>query len=334
MAHRQPSRRQLSVDTLVGAGVMGNWDPIGRQRGMFVLLGLSADQVARLRDEFGVGIGLPRTSHDCNSIGVRSKVNDLEGPSRRGFRKTGQRGNTATNRAITAITELISSGDFQLGDRLPTERALATYLGVSRSTVREAVRGLATLRIVDVRHGDGTFLLRLDGAALFESSGLMDRLTNHDNALDVLEVRRILESAAAELAAVRMTIEQRTELGSLLERVFASTTRDMALEADLSFHDFIAEAAGNQLLRYLIGIFSAHTYRARYLMTSVHEGERVASMKVSHALIYQAIMDRDPHASWVAASAHVQGVSDWYRSVLAQPDPPPERAELTRVAET
>src|SRR5207237_7272067 len=87
----------------------------------------------------------------------------------------------ATEQAVTAIMDMITSGELGPGNRLPTERDLAVRLGLSRSTVREAIRGLKMLRILDVRHGEGIFITSLDARLLLEVTGFaMQLMRDHE----------------------------------------------------------------------------------------------------------------------------------------------------------
>src|ERR1700694_2500296 len=116
----------------------------------------------------------------------------------------------ATEQAVGAIMNLLTSGELGPGDRLPTERDLALRLGVARSTVREAIRGLEMMRVLMVRHGEGIFVTSLDAPLLLEAMGFTLQLMRDREVVDLLELRAILEGAAASLASARMSDEQRS----------------------------------------------------------------------------------------------------------------------------
>ena len=93
---------------------------------------------------------------------------------------------SAADRTIQAITEMIISGHLNPGDRLPTERDLAQRLNVSRNTLREAIRCLEVMGIVDVRHGDGTYVTSLEPCKLLDTTGFVTRLLrDHTGTGDV-----------------------------------------------------------------------------------------------------------------------------------------------------
>jgi len=211
---------------------------------------------------------------------------------------------------------MITSGELGPGDRLHTERDLAVRLGISRSTVREAIRGLNMLRVLDVRHGDGIFITSLDARSLLEVTGFAMQLLRDREVLDLFEVRAILEGSAAALASARITAEQRAELGDRLQELDMAGGIEDLLEADIAFHESVAAAAGNPMLASLLDTFSARTYRARYLKASVGFDEIIVDSRAAHRRVYEAVVSRDPEVARATAHAHVASVASWLRGVL------------------
>jgi DNA-binding FadR family transcriptional regulator len=212
---------------------------------------------------------------------------------------------------------LLTSGELGPGDRLPTERDLALRLGVARSTVREAIRGLEMMRVLQVRHGEGIFVTSLDAPLLLEATGFAMQLMRDHEVVDLLELRAILEGAAAALASARMTDEQRHMLLLRLEEMDAASTADELLEADIAFHASLAGGAGNVVLASLLDNFSARTYRARHLNAGLGLEEALVRSRASHRRIYEAVAAKDPEAARASASAHVANLAGWLRSVVA-----------------
>src|SRR5258707_13310993 len=130
-----------------------------------------------------------------------------------------RRSQSVTSEAIDKIQGLIVSGSWGPGDRLPKESELAAQLGLSRNSLREAVRALSQLRVLEVRQGDGTYVSSLEPDLLLESTGFISHLLLGDTALDLYEVRRILEAAAASLAAARIDEDGKLELARSLGRM-------------------------------------------------------------------------------------------------------------------
>src|SRR5438093_6721063 len=110
-----------------------------------------------------------------------------------------------TDEAIEKIKGMIVSGALRPGDRLPKESELAADLGVSRNSLREAVRALSLVRILDVRQGDGTYVSSLEPNSLLDAMSFLLEFHQDDSVLEILSVRRILEPEATALAAQRMT---------------------------------------------------------------------------------------------------------------------------------
>ncbi|MFD0774734.1 FadR/GntR family transcriptional regulator, partial [Streptomonospora algeriensis] len=108
-----------------------------------------------------------------------------------------------TQRAIDHIKGMIAEGLLQPGDRLPTERDLAAELGVSRSSMREAIRALTTLGVLEARHGAGVYVTPLRPGDLLETFSVLAEISQGETLIEVLQVRRMLDPAATALAAAR-----------------------------------------------------------------------------------------------------------------------------------
>ena len=115
------------------------------------------------------------------------------------------RGMAVTDEAILRIKEMILAGELAPGDRLPPEKELSERLGLSRSSLREAVKALEVIRVLDVRRGDGTYVTSLEPRLLLEAMTFVVDLHDDNSILELFAVRRILEPAAAGLAAARIT---------------------------------------------------------------------------------------------------------------------------------
>src|SRR6185503_18894370 len=127
-----------------------------------------------------------------------------------------------TDEAITKLRTMIQSGELPPGARLPPEHQLAAQLGISRSGIREAVKVLASARVLDVRRGDGTYVTSLAPALLLEGVGFAVELLQGETLLEVMEVRRLLEPAATGLAAERISGLELDELAELMRSMRAA----------------------------------------------------------------------------------------------------------------
>ena len=227
-----------------------------------------------------------------------------------------RRAPSVTDEAIDKMRELIVSGNWSPGDRLPKESELAAQLGLSRNSLREAVRALSQLRVLEVRQGDGTYVSSLEPALLLESTGFISHLLLGDTALALYEVRRILEAAAASLAAARIDDEGKLELGRSLERMRQAQGVEELVEADVAFHAVIAKAAGNTVLTSLLASLSTRTMRVR-LWHGRAADDALDETREEHRRIYEAIVEGDPELARATATAHIASGERWLRAQLA-----------------
>ncbi|MFI5782321.1 FadR/GntR family transcriptional regulator [Nocardia sp. NPDC051570] len=221
---------------------------------------------------------------------------------------------SVTDDAIAKIKTMIVSGDLTPGSRLPREADLAAELGVSRNSLREAVRALSLVRILDVRQGDGTYVASLEPNSLLDAMSFLLEFHQDDSVLEVLGVRRILEPAATALAAQRMTDAELAQLRTLVAPDSASVTDLVAL--DLNFHAAIGAACGNKVLASLLDSLSMPTTRAR-IWRGVTEESAFERTVAEHRGICDAIAARDPDLAHARALAHVAGVMEWLARAAA-----------------
>jgi GntR family transcriptional repressor for pyruvate dehydrogenase complex len=220
-----------------------------------------------------------------------------------------------TDEAIVKIKEMIVSGELGPGDRLPKEADLAAHLGLSRNSLREAVRALSLIHILDVRQGDGTYVTSLEPRLLLEAMNFVLDFHRDDTVLDFLEVRRVLEPAAAALAAVQMSDEDLDKLGLLLAEVNPDSSLEELIENDLEFHRRIASACGNSVLASLVDSLSLPTSRARTWRGLTQEGAQERTL-AEHRAIYDGLVSRQPEVARAWATVHVAGVEQWLRASL------------------
>jgi len=220
-----------------------------------------------------------------------------------------------TDEAIDKIKGMIVSGELRPGDRLPKEADLAERLGLSRSSLREAVKALSLIRVLDVRQGDGTYVTSLEPELLLDAMTFVVDFHRDDTVLRFLEVRRILEPAATAMAAQHMSDEEIAGLRALLDELGDDTDVEALVANDLEFHRRIAAGSGNPVLCSLIDGLSGPTTRARVWRGLTQEGA-VARTREQHVAIYEAIAAREPELARSWATVHVAGVEAWLRQAL------------------
>ncbi|MGI5131438.1 FadR/GntR family transcriptional regulator [Pseudonocardia sp. CA-107938] len=217
-----------------------------------------------------------------------------------------------TDLAIGRIKEMIRTGELRPGDRLPPEKELSETLGLSRSSLREAVKALEAIRVLDVRRGDGTFVTSLTPELLLEAVSFVVDVHQDTSLLEMFEVRRILEPAAAGLAAGRTTDADIARLEELLDEVDGSTPVDELVKHDIVFHRCIAQLAGNGYLTGLLETLSSSTLRARLWRGMSEEGTTERTL-TEHRAIVAALARRDPVLAAAQATVHIDGVAQWLR---------------------
>ncbi|MFB7091267.1 FadR/GntR family transcriptional regulator [Streptomyces sp. NPDC056296] len=220
-----------------------------------------------------------------------------------------------TDEAIEKIKSMIVSGALRPGDRLPKESELAADLGLSRNSLREAVRALSLIRILDVRQGDGTYVSSLDPQLLLEAIGFVVDFHRDDTVLEFLAVRRILEPAATALAASRITDRELDGLEGRLDALGDEPSVEELVVCDLEFHRGIVGASGNSVLCSLLDGLSGPTTRTR-VWRGLTQEDAVSGTLREHRAILAALRDRDAEAARSWATVHIASVEQWLRSTL------------------
>ncbi|WP_036372533.1 FadR/GntR family transcriptional regulator [Neomoorella thermoacetica] len=217
------------------------------------------------------------------------------------------------NRVVDEIKKSIFEGKMSPGDRLPAERELAEMLGVSRTSVREALKMLAAEGLVSIRHGQGAFISEQDPDEYLKrfASHLP---VNRETVLDLFEVREVLEPQAARWVAERGTQGDIQELASMVittkEQLGRLRSGRLSLLAghDSNFHYRLAQAAGNivlvRLMHSLLGLLADSRSRS---LAIPGRGERSVD---EHYEIVQALLHRDANGAAAAMLRHLKDVRE------------------------
>ena len=154
------------------------------------------------------------------------------------------------SKVITMLRAFIEDGGFTVGMMLPPERVLAERFGVGRPAIREGIKALTILDVIESRRGDGTYIKSLEGLQADWPSKVELRSSNF-NLLDLLEVRKMIEPVAARLAAVRASEADLRRIESECSAIEQSENWESMAQHDLALHSAILEAAGNPVLTEL-----------------------------------------------------------------------------------
>ncbi|MEJ3654182.1 FadR/GntR family transcriptional regulator [Actinomycetes bacterium KLBMP 9759] len=205
---------------------------------------------------------------------------------------------------------LILDGTFPIGDPLPSETELAVRFGVSRLTVREAMRSLAPTRVIDVQQGRSSLVNPAHKWSALDGRLLLARSRAEADPLllprRLLEARRAVEVAIVELAALRRTPEHLERMRALHQEMVDGHARGdvpATAEADLAFHNLLFEAADNVFLDALFEPLSSVLRSLRRETSSVPEFRSHALDR--HAAILRAVEAGDPQLARAAMQAHL-----------------------------
>lgn len=223
-----------------------------------------------------------------------------------------------SQRIALEICRMIRTGQFMSGDQLPAERELAGQLAVSRASLREALRGLEIAGIVETKHGGGTVVRRFSAFGI-ESPLAMVFEASHNSVSDLWEVRRIIEPALAERAAVRADDEAIAWLGNMLEEqrvpYLSEGDGEIPRSLDREFHRGVARLTGNAALEQVIQLVNTLVHRG-YRMNPEMALERRHVAYKRHIAIFEAIRDRDPVWARKCMLDHLQEIEEYILTEL------------------
>jgi len=194
----------------------------------------------------------------------------------------------------------IESGAWPRGSRIPGENQLATELGVSRGTIREALRSLSLTGLLEPRVGDGTYV-----RATNEISGVLVRDELSASLADVLDARAGIEAAAARLAAQRPDPDSLAALSAALESRAAAGDLEAFVAADAEFHRGVVVASGNPLLLRLYDAIAEVLTESIHQTATMPEDHRILD---AHVDVLEAIRAGDPEAASQASYALIETI--------------------------
>jgi GntR family transcriptional repressor for pyruvate dehydrogenase complex len=223
-----------------------------------------------------------------------------------------------TQAAINQIKDMIVRGDLRPGDKLPVENELAARLGLSRGSLREAVRALAVMRVLEVRQGDGTYVTSLEPDLLLQSVSFLTELNRESTLVQILDARRMLEAGAAALAAYCATEEELATLERLVDEMPRCESVEAFVENDMQFHRAIATASRNDVVVALLDNLSSRTTRARVWRGITETGANERTIE-EHRAIYEALAAHRGDIAAALITAHIANVESWLQHAAGEP---------------
>lgn len=219
-----------------------------------------------------------------------------------------------TDDASNRIIQLILDNHMRPGEKLPTEGELAKMLGIGRSTLREAVRSLESRNILNVQQGSGTYVSDKTGVPE-DPLGLVfmyGKDGSNELALELMDVRLLLEPEIASIAATRISQPQKTQLLRLhqevLSTIYENEPYGVHLNAEINYHGYIAECCGNGVLKNLIPIINSSIS----LAITTWDEELRAQAAEEHTVLTGAICRHDPLGARAAMISHLNSSREYY----------------------
>jgi GntR family transcriptional repressor for pyruvate dehydrogenase complex len=212
---------------------------------------------------------------------------------------------------IEQIKEMITSGKLKRGDRLPPERELVEQLQVSRTSIREAIRALQIIGLIECKQGGGNFIKESFENSLFEPLSIMFVLQN-SRPEEILELRKIVEIETAALAAEKINDEELKQLESIIEQLKLSEDEEVSSRLDKEFHYKVAQASGNFLivnvLKAISSLVDSFIKDARESILRQNENEVLIE---HHENIYKALSARDKNKATEVMRKHLDFIDDY-----------------------
>lgn len=223
-----------------------------------------------------------------------------------------------SDQVFDQLRELIFRGDYQPGQKIMTERELANALNVSRNSVREAINKLVTLRFLEQRQGQGTYVRSMDEAVKIPLATVM--ATQDASLIDLLEMRMGIECTAAALAAQRANAEDIEAIQAAIGEMERDTASGgLGTEGDLAFHMAIASATKNPMQIYIMKNVSnfLHVGIRENLLHLYEDPDNIVEILRQHKAICQSIRGGDADAAFNAMKNHINYVIRFFKNLVS-----------------
>ena len=201
------------------------------------------------------------------------------------------------------IKDIVKRGELKNGDKLPSERELAEKLEVSRTSVREALKSLTMLGLIESKHGEGNFIKSNFEDSLLEPLAIVFLLLGNKNE-EILQLRKIIEPEVASIAAKNITENELNELKIIMEEMKYCFDNEICATLDRKFHYKIAQASGNNLISTIM--FSISSLIEKYIDSSHIHNFNKEIVELQHKAIYEAIKEHNSKKSFDLVKEHLE----------------------------
>lgn len=206
---------------------------------------------------------------------------------------------------IEQIEGMITNGVLKKGDRLPSERELVEQLGISRASIREALRSLEIIGLIESKQGEGNFIRENFDNTLFEPLSIMFML-NDCKIEEIFELRKVIEIETAALAAKKIATEEIKELQMLVDNMKTSEDEDERVKYDAKFHYTIAKASGNFLILSILNtVSSLMDSFIKDARKNIINNQLKDSIDNEHEEILNALKAHNPHKASESMRKHM-----------------------------
>lgn len=203
---------------------------------------------------------------------------------------------------MNQIKDIVRSGELKRGDKLPSERDLALKLNVSRTSVREAIKALETLGLIESKHGEGNYIRSDFEDILLEPLSIVFMLLGSDNN-EILQLRNVIEPEVAKIAAENITNDEIEKLEDIIEKLSKTKDSKECASLDKEFHYAIAKASKNHLLSTII--FSVSSLIEEYIDESKIYDDKKEEVIKEHRKILKALKEHNKEKAFNEAKNHL-----------------------------
>ena len=203
---------------------------------------------------------------------------------------------------MNQIKDIVRSGELKRGDKLPSERDLALKLNVSRTSVREAIKALETLGLIESKHGEGNYIRSDFEDILLEPLSIVFMLLGSDNN-EILQLRNVIEPEVAKIAAENITNDEIEKIEDIIEKLSKTKDSKECASLDKEFHYAIAKASKNHLLSTII--FSVSSLIEEYIDESKIYHDKKEEVIKEHRKILKALKEHNKDEAFNEAKNHL-----------------------------